>query len=91
MNKRLWLYLAAAAAALSAVLRVKFRVFLMLPVFVLLMLSNRFAGNDLRWYLYVFAFCGVPRSRSLPWLFAGGALGFIGLCWWLGSRKDHLK
>lgn len=91
--------LAGFTTALSALVRVKYRVFLILPVFLLLYgtdllsltLENRYGCAAFRWHYYLFFFQDEPKSTLIPILITIGLLAFtlLGILW--GSRKDRLK
>lgn len=83
--------LATVTAAFSMVIRVKYRVFLLLPVFALLTVSYNFGGDDRRWYLYATMFCHEKRQAAIPLVFVVCGLLLIVGCYFLGRRKDHLK
>lgn len=84
--------LAAATLTLSALIRVKFRVLLLLPPFLLLQLSTYLSQyGDVYWANYVTLFHGEPRND----LVYGVAVAILLACVVLGtlcaSRKDWLQ
>ncbi len=84
--------LAAATTAFSSVVRIRYRVFLLLPVFVLLTASTYFGQSArTKWYSYALIFCDEPRNPAGPILFICAVVFLIALFYVLGSRKDHLK
>ena len=84
-------FLAVITAAFSAAVRVRYRVFLLLPTFSLLSLSNYFGSRSTQWYLYVSLFCNEPRQPLLPFVFILTGMLLIGIFYSLGVKKDCLK
>lgn len=82
--------------AASSLIRVKYNVFLLLPVFVALNLSNILAGRlpkdapSIRWYDYVLFFHDEPQSRALllTGVFALVLFSIGAVC--VSGRKDCL-
>ena len=83
--------LGAFTASLSAVVRVKYRVLLLLPVFAGLMFLSAFAGRDLHWYNYVLLFCAEPRRPAAAALFIVALALASAACILHAGRKDCLK
>lgn len=83
--------LACVTASLSLFVRIRFRVFLLLPVFILLYAINSSEDLERKWYTYLLFFNEQPKN-TLYWLSICAALVcFCLLAAWYGCRKDCLK
>ena len=84
--------LAAATLTLSALVRVKFRVLLLLPPFLLLQLSTYLSQYfDVHWANYVTLFHGEARNDLVYWAAVAVLLAFVVLGSLYASRKDWLQ
>lgn len=84
--------LAAATTTLSALVRVKFRVVLLLPAFLLLELSAYLSQFfDVYWAHYVTLFHGEPRNDLVFWVVVLALLAFVIVGTLCASRKDWLS
>ena len=86
--------LAAATLTLSALVRVKFRVLLLLPPFLLLQLSAYLSQSqyfDVYWANYVTLFHGEARNDLVYWAAVAVLLAFVVLGSLYASRKDWLQ
>lgn len=84
--------LAAATLTLSALVRVKFRVLLLLPPFLLLQLSAYLSQYfDVYWANYVTLFHGEARNDLVYWAAVAVLLAFVVLGSLYASRKDWLQ
>lgn len=84
--------LSAATVTLSALVRVKFRVMLMIPVFLLLQLTLYLGGDGSKsWYNYVLFFNDTTRSTLffVVLVFALAVFTLVGTS--IASRKDWLS
>ena len=83
--------LACVTASLSLFVRIRFRVFLLLPVFILLYAINSSEDLERKWYTYLLFFNEQPKN-TLYWLSLCAALVcFFVAAAWYGCRKDCLK
>ena len=83
--------LACVTASLSLFVRIRFRVFLLLPVFILLYAITSLESIELAWYNYIFFFSDAPHI-PLDWFSLCAALVcFCVAAAWYGCRKDCLK
>lgn len=83
--------LACVTASLSLFVRIRFRVFLLLPVFILLYAINSSEDLERKWYTYLLFFNEQPKN-TLYWLSLCAALVcFCAAAAWYGCRKDCLK
>ena len=83
--------LAAATLTLSALVRVKFRVLLLLPPFLLLQLSAYLSQSqyfDVYWANYVTLFHGEARNDLVYWAAVAVLLAFVILGTLCASKKD---
>ena len=81
--------LAAATLTLSALVRVKFRVLLLLPPFLLLQLSTYLSQYfDVHWANYVTLFHGEARNDLVYWAAVAVLLAFVILGTLCASKKD---
>ena len=84
--------LAAATLTFSALVRVKFRVLLLLPPFLLLQLSTYLSQYfDVHWANYVTLFHGEARNDLVYWAAVAVLLAFVVLGSLYASRKDWLQ
>ena len=84
--------LAAATLTFSALVRVKFRVLLLLPPFLLLQLSTYLSQYfDVYWANYVTLFHGEARNDLVYWAAVAVLLAFVVLGSLYASRKDWLQ
>ena len=84
--------LAGGSASFSLLIPVRFKVFLLLPPFLLLYISTSFRGQiELHWYNYVLLFSDAPKNYTF-WLTSCLLLAaFCALSVLCGGRKDCLK
>ena len=83
--------LACVTASLSLFVRIRFRVFLLLPVFILLYAITSLESIELAWYNYIFFFSDAPKI-PLYWFSLCAALDCICVAEaWYGCRQDCLK
>lgn len=84
--------LAAATLTLSALIRVKFRVLLLLPAFLLLQLSTYLSQyGDVYWANYITLFHGEPRNDLVYGAAVVILLAFVILGTLCACRKDWLQ
>ena len=84
--------LAAATLTFSALVRVKFRVLLLLPPFLLLQLSTYLSQYfDVHWANYVTLFHGEARNDLVYWAAVAVLLAFVGLGSLYASREGWVQ
>ena len=83
--------LACVTASLSLLVRIRFRVFLLLPVFILLYAINSLESIELAWYNYIFFFSDAPKIPLYWFSLCAALVCFCVAAAWYGCRKDCLK
>lgn len=83
--------LACVTASLSLFVRIRFRVFLLLPVFILLYAINSLESIELAWYNYIFFFSDAPKIPLYWFSLCAALVCFCVAAAWYGCRKDCLK
>ena len=83
--------LACVTASLSLFVRIRFRVFLLLPVFILLYASTSLESIEFAWYNYIFFFSDAPKIPLYWFSLCAALVCFCLLAAWYGCRKDCLK
>lgn len=83
--------LACVTASLSLFVRIRFRVFLLLPVFILLYAITSLESIELAWYNYIFFFSDAPKIPLYWFSLCAALVCFCVAAAWYGCRKDCLK
>lgn len=83
--------MAGLTASLSILLRIKYRVFLLLPVFLLLHVSASLSNQQLRWFNYVLLFNSEGKSSFIAVVTCLIIVAFCVFAVAFGSKKDLLK
>lgn len=83
--------LACVTASLSLFVRIRFRVFLLLPVFILLYAITSLESIELAWYNYIFLFSDAPKIPLYWFSLCAALVCFCVAAAWYGCRKDCLK
>ena len=83
--------LACVPASLSLFVRIRFRVFLLLPVFMLLYAITSLESIELAWYNYIFFFSDAPKIPLYWFSLCAALVCFCVAAAWYGCRKDCLK
>ena len=83
--------LACVTASLSLFVRIRFRVFLLLPVFILLYAITSLESIELAWYNYIFFFSDAPKIPLYWFSLCAALVCFCLAAAWYGCRKDCLK
>ena len=83
--------LACVTASLSLFVRIRFRVFLLLPVFILLYAITSLESIELAWYNYIFFFSDAPKIPLYWFSLCAALVCFCVAAAWYGYRKDCLK
>ena len=83
--------LACVTASLSLFVRIRFRVFLLLPVFILLYAITSLESIELAWYNYIFFFSDAPKIPLYWFSLCAALVCFCLLAAWYGCRKGCLK
>lgn len=82
---------ACVTASLSLFVRIRFRVFLLLPVFILLYAITSLESIELAWYNYIFFFSDAPKIPLYWFSLCAALVCFCVAAAWYGCRKDCLK
>lgn len=83
--------LAGFTASVSLLVRVKFKVFLLLPVFILLYISDSFKAKELKWYNYALLFSDTPKSITFLIVSCALLVSFCVFAVWYSCKRDCLK
>lgn len=83
--------LSGFTASFSILVRVKYRVFLLLPVFLLLHISASLSSQMFRWYNYVLLFNNEFKSAAFASVSVIVIIVFCIFCILYSSKKDCLK
>lgn len=83
--------LAGFTASVSLLVRVKFKVFLLLPVFILLYISDSFKAKELKWYNYALLFSDTPKSNTFLIVSCALLVSFCVFAVWYSCKRDCLK
>ncbi len=83
--------LACVTASLSLFVRIRFRVFLLLPVFILLYAITSLESIELAWYNYIFFFSDAPKIPLYWFSLCAALVCFCVAAAWYGCRKDCPK
>ena len=83
--------LACVTASLSLFVRIRFRVFLLLPVFILLYAITSLESIELAWYNYIFFFSDAPKIPLYWFSLCAALVCFCVAAAWYGCGKDCLK
>ena len=83
--------LACVTASLSLFVRIRFRVFLLLPVFILLYAITSLESIELAWYNYIFFFSDAPKIPLYWFSLCAALVCFCVAAAWYGCRKDCLN
>ena len=83
--------LACVTASLSLFVRIRFRVFLLLPVFILLYAITSLESIEFAWYNYIFFFSDAPKIPLYWFSLCAALVCFCVAAAWYGCRKDCLK